>query len=432
MTFRPIFRKSIKRTLFLGGSLILALTGFGLFGPPGPLAKPTHITTGNSALVLRADGTVWSFGYNNWGQLGYPTDKSQLGILAKKKPGLIASIQRRLGLKVQRPRIRDTSPHQVPGLNGIVAISAGEDHSVTLNDDGSVWTFGSNIYGQLGNTDLAGANGTIANFSLTPTRVAGLTNITAIAASNHTVALKIDGTVFTFGNNVMGALGRATDNDDFKSTATPTQVPLLRNVIAIAAARYNTVVLKTDGTVWTFGSNEAGQLGYSTENQWWGELPRQVPGLNRITAVAAGANHTIALRQDGTVWTFGSNESGQLGRSTEGDRDLHPAKVPGLVHVTAIAAGIQQTITLKNDGTVWAFGSNGFGQLGTESPMPVKTPKQISGVTNAVAIAAHGWNTAILKQDGTIWTLGYNANRQLGYPTDNSEFNPLPKQVPGM
>ncbi|MFP2962650.1 RCC1 domain-containing protein [Myxococcus sp. 1LA] len=132
----------------------------------------------------------------------------------------------------------------------------------------------------------------------------------------------------------------------------------------VAAGSYHTVTLKHDGTVWSWGSNSNGQLGDGTTVRRM--IPARVTGLDAVTAIATGDGHTVARRQDGTVWVWGHNSDGQLGDGTRVARAT-PARVMGLEGITAVAAGGAFTVALRRDGTVWAWGSNSDGQLGDGS-----------------------------------------------------------------
>ena len=336
------------------------------------------IAAEDHTVVLKSDGTVWTFGWNIYGQLGdgTTTDKS--------------------------------TPVQVKDLTGVTAIAA-KDHTVALKSNGTVWTFGSNDYGQLG-------DGTMTDKS-TPVQVKDLTGVTAIAAgSEHTAVLKNDGTVWTFGSNFRGKLGDGTTTDK----STPVQVKDLTGVTAIAAGYHHTVALKSDGTVWTFGYNWYGQLGDGT----WEDksTPVQVKDLTGVTAIAGGLNHAAVLKSDGTVWTFGSNGDGQLGDGTTTDKST-PVQV--MTGVTAIAAGGGHTVALKSDGTVWTFGSNFRGQLGDGTTTGKSTPIQVKELTGVTGIAAGRSYTVVLKSDGTVWTFGYNEVGQLGDGTTTSKCTPV-------
>ena len=220
---------------------------------------------------------------------------------------------------------------------------------------------------------------------------------------NHTIALKGDGMVWTWGGNDFGELGNGTNTGRW----TPVQVSGLTIVTAIAGGGYHTIALKSDGTVWTWGYNFDGELGDGTNTNR--STPVQVSGLTGVTgvtAIAGGYLHTIALKgDDGTVWTWGGNAYGQLGDGTFTAR-WTPVQVSGLTGVTAIAGGKRHTIALKGDGTVWTWGYNFDGELGDGTNTDRWTPVKVSGLTGVTAIAGGGCHTIALKDDGTVWTWG--------------------------
>jgi alpha-tubulin suppressor-like RCC1 family protein len=154
------------------------------------------------------------------------------------------------------------------------------------------------------------------------------TVVTAISAGNlHTVALKNDGTVWAWGYNGFGELGDGTSTDRY--TPVPAGGSLLTGVIAISAGGYRTVALKNDGTVWDWGYNLHGELGDGTGTNTNRNTPVQVEGMTGITAISAGNLHTVALKNDGTFWAWGNNDYGQLGDGTNTDRNI-PVQVSGL------------------------------------------------------------------------------------------------------
>ncbi len=298
----------------------------------------------------------------------------------------------------------------------IANIAAGGYHSIALETDGTVWTWGWNYYGQLG-------DGTTTYSAATPVEVSGLTDVIAIAGGgNHTVAIKTDGTAWAWGSNEYGQLGVETTETcySFSCSSTPLQVSGLSDIVAIAAGDEYTVALKTDGTVWTWGRNRYGQLGVGTTTN--STTPVQVSGLTDVDVIAAGPNHTVVLKSDGTVWAWGYNRYGQLGVETtetcefaliNRDCSTTPVQVSGLTDVTAIAAGDSHTIVLKADGTIWAWGENTVGQLGNGTTTNSITPVQVSGLTDVTAITAG----IALKNDGTVWAWGGNTFGQLGVET---------------
>jgi alpha-tubulin suppressor-like RCC1 family protein len=256
-----------------------------------------------------------------------------------------------------------TSVLASPGLSYSSIIAGGSGHTIALNSNGTVWTWGSNEYGQLG-------DGTTTDRRV-PAQVSGLRGVVAVAGGfKHTIALKNDGTVWTWGWNNSGQLGEGTDS----YRTTPVQVSGISGVVAIASRGNHTIALKNDGTVWTWGSNGFGQLGNGTITNP-SITPVQVSGLSDVVAIASGGFHTIALKKDGTVWTWGLDDSGQLGDGPNDHFEITPVQVSGLDGVVAIAGGSKHTIALKNDGTVWTWGFNDKGQLGdgttTKSSLPV-------------------------------------------------------------
>ncbi|HEX8181559.1 MAG TPA: S8 family serine peptidase, partial [Pyrinomonadaceae bacterium] len=293
-------------------------------------------------LVARQDGTVWAAGYNGYGQLGDGTSGNERHTFA-----------------------------QVQNLAGVVAVAAGDFHSVALKADGTVWTWGASY--------ALGAN-TSTN-AVQPVQVA-INNVTAISARDgHVLALKADGTLWAWGANDNGQLGDTTTT----LRLVPVQVANLTGVARFAAAGATgssgfSIAVKSDGTVWTWGDDFSSQLGYGNPDFTPHPNPAQVPLITGASAAAGGSGHTLALKADGTVWTWGANGAGQLGRTTNGGPSVTPTQVPNLAGITAVAAGNQHSVALKNDGTVVTWGDNGFGQLGDGSTTQRGTPVRVSGL----------------------------------------------------
>ncbi|TFG82852.1 MAG: RCC1 repeat-containing protein, partial [Spirochaetales bacterium] len=299
-------------------------------------------------------------------------------------------------------------------LSGVASIAAGDSHTVALKSDGTVWTWGDNSYGQLG-------DGTTTERT-TPVLDSVLSGVVAIAAGGcHTVALKSDGTVWTWGSNDYGQLGDGTTTD----SPTPVPVSSLSGVTAIAAGYQHTVALKSDdGTVWTWGWNDYGQLGDDTTTD--SPTPVPVSSLSGVAAIAAGGVHTVAQWSGGgTVWTWGSNDYGQLGDGTIIDR-YTPVPLTSLSGVASFAAGLCHTVALKsNDGTVWTWGNNSYGQLGDGTIIERHTPVKVFSLSEVASIAAGGVHTVALKSNGTVWTWGCNEFGQLGDDTTTERHIPV-------
>ncbi|MFZ5987290.1 MAG: putative Ig domain-containing protein, partial [Bacillota bacterium] len=300
---------------------------------------------------------------------------------------------------------------QVSGVKGIKAISAGAEHTVALKDDGTVWTWGNNNSGQLGDSSTQNR--------YSPVQGLYLTGAKGIAAGGlHSVALKEDGTVWVWGDNYYGQLG--TGNT--MNSIIPVMIADTNNVKDVAAGFSHTILLKDDGTVWACGYNDYGQLGDGTNLH--SSTPVQVKGLSGVKAIAAGGYHSMALKEDGTVWVWGSSVNGQAGDGSTGIR-LIPAQVSGISIVNAIAAGGYHSMALKEDGTVWAWGSNSHGQIGDGVSGSKLIPVQVKGLSNVKAISGGDYHSAVLKNDKTVWTWGWNSYGQLGDGTNTNKNIPV-------
>jgi len=386
---------------------------------PDPTDPPdTFIAVAASmhTVALGEDGTVWTWGPNWWGKLGDGT-----------------SIDRHTPVQVQGGATGDAF------LRNVTAIAAGHGYTVALRDDGTVWAWGLNHHGQLGDGTTWIDSHIPAH---TPVQVTGLSNMTAISAGHHhTVALRDDGTVWAWGGNQFGQLGDGTTTDRH----TPVQVTGLSNVTAISAGVNHTVALREDGTVWTWGSGLLGNgIQGDMENMPYSLTAIQVHGgatgdafLSDVIAVAAGGSHTAALRDDGTVWAWGFN-GGRLGDRTIIDH-LTPVQVHGgrtgdafLGNVTAIAAGQGSTVALREDGTVWTWGWNRDGRLGDGTSRCRGIPDRVHGgaaddafLGNVAAIAMGNWHVVALREDGSILTWGNNNWGQLGNGSITPRYTPV-------
>ena len=284
-------------------------------------------------------------------------------------------------------------------------ISAGGGHTLVAcspwSAQGQAMVWGNNLYGQLG-------NGSSVSIATLPA-FANINNVEVVSAGwSHCSAVKKDGTLWTWGYNSSGQLGLSSTA---LSVPQPTQVVGMSNVRSVACGHEHTLVLKQNGTVWSCGINGQGQLGNGSNNPSGTFI--QLAGLNNVIQVAGGYTHSMALKSDGTVWAWGGNSTGQLGNGSYTASNV-AIQVSSLSDVIWIAAAGSHSLAVKNDGTVWVWGKNNFGQLGLGNTINQNTPQQIASIAGATSVAA-GWeHSLVLKSDSTVWTFGRNTEGQLG------------------
>jgi alpha-tubulin suppressor-like RCC1 family protein len=275
---------------------------------PAQVVDITDITAISSmyhTLALKNDGTVWAWGYNIYGELGNGTAGGSSNV-----------------------------PVQVSGLTGITNIACGYYHSLAIKDDNTAWAWGYNGSGELG-------NGSDILFSNVPVQVTGLTDIIALAGGNSfSLAIINDSTVWAWGSNNEGELGNGTNT----ISKIPVQVSGLSGIIAITAGTYHALALKNDGTVWTWGFNMYGQLGNGTFTD--SNIPVQVNGLTGIVAIAGGYAHSLAMRNDGTCWAWGYNSYGQLGNGADTNSNV-PVQVADLCQNTTGVREIENPLNIS-------------------------------------------------------------------------------------
>lgn len=323
-------------------------------------------------VVVKPDGSVWSWGTAVLGQLGD-------GEMARG--------------------ISDSA--QAKDLFDVQAVAAGGNHSLALKKDGTVWAWGDNFWGELG-------DGTHTTRDV-PARVPDLDHIVAIASGYlHSMALGADGTVWAWGDNHFGQLGDGTTSESRK----PVRVHGLSNASAIAAGFFHSAAIDRSGHVWTWGQNTRGQLGHESPTAQ--TLPDGVQGVTDAVAVAGGQFHTLALRRDGTVWSWGGDTFGQLGRGTAGAASMAPGIVPGLPRVTMVAAGEDHSVVLTDEGQVWAWGDNLYGQLGDGTWDVRSTPVKAHTTGRVTAIASGHAHVLASMPDGSIVSWGFGYDGQLG------------------
>ena len=236
-------------------------------------------------------------------------------------------------------------------------------------------------------------------------------------ADSHSTALKADGTVWTVGRDDFGQIGDGTP-----TTLRLNFVQVMTDVVAIASGLRSSYALKSDGTVWAWGYNADGRLGNGNiTNQF---APVQVTALTGVTAIASGGNHALALLTDGTVRSWGLGTSGQLGRNSTASSST-PVTVTGLSNVKALAAGLSHSMALKNDGTVVAWGAGSAGQVGDGAGVARLLPVVLPGLVATDIAAKSDASHAILAAGRTLMSWGFNFHGQVGDGTTTNRLSPV-------
>jgi alpha-tubulin suppressor-like RCC1 family protein len=359
------------------------------------LARVVAIAAGtNHTCAIGADGLVRCWGSNGVGQVGDGTMTLRL------------------------------APVFIAGASGAVAIVAGNAHTCALIGNGTVRCWGSNILGQLG-------DGSRTN-RLTPVFVNGLpTRVVDIASTtNHTCARLTDGTVRCWGINEAGQMGDGTTTSPRLTPAPVSQ--LGGSAVAIAAGNMHTCAWLADGTMRCWGSNANGQLGNGPFTS--SLVPTPVfgeAGTNTARDIAAGGNHTCAVRANGAVACWGDNANGQLGDGSTVGRPT-PGAVTGISGAVAVAAGGLHTCVVLANGTVRCWGENSSGQLGDGTTTRQPSSVLVTGLTNVVGIAAGDLHTCVTLGDGGIRCWGDNRLGQIGDGTTTRRLVPTPVTIPAV
>ena len=287
---------------------------------------------------------------------------------------------------------------------------------------GSLWGWGDNTFGELGD------NTTIKKSSPIQT-IAGGTNWKLVSGGYHTAAIKTDGTLWTWGGNNYGQLG----NNSITNNRSPVQTISGGSTWwLVGCSKGNTAAIKTDGTLWTWGWNNYGQLGDGTIAHKSSPV-QTIAGGTSWKSVACGYYHTAAIKTDGSLWLWGHDTYGQLGDNTTAHKSSPIQTISSGTNWKSVACGYYHTAAIKLDGTLWGWGRNYYGNLGDGTTVYKSSPVQtVAGGTNWKQVSCNsGSHTTAIKTDGTLWTWGNNAYGQLGDGTVILRSSPVQTIVGG-
>jgi alpha-tubulin suppressor-like RCC1 family protein len=295
-------------------------------------------------------------------------------------------------------------------------VFGGNEHSLALTADARVIGWGANAAGELGNGSFADPAGPVFADGIADAALLGVGQL-------HSIALGSDGSLRAWGFGGNGRLG----SGGTANVAVPGSVALLPPSRSVAAGRGQSLaVAAAGGQVRAWGGNNCGQLGDGSNTQ---RLQPVTSGLFGAVRVAAGLDHSHALRADGSVWSWGCNTAGQLGDGTLQAR-LVPTPIAGLSNAIALAPGALHTLALTNDGNVWAWGRNAEGQLGDGSTTARLAPQRVTLPGVAVAVAAGDTHSLALLADGRVFAWGGNADGQLGIGSNLNSATPVAVGAP--
>ena len=328
----------------------------------GSLTNWRLVTVGNSSFPhnhgIKTDGTLWGWGAGGNGRLGLGDTTSM------------------------------SSPVQVGTLTDWKFVSCGGYHSGGIKTDGTLWMWGRNTYGRLGLGDTT-------QYTV-PTKVGTLTNWKQLASGfSYTTCVKTDGTLWTWGYNNFGQLGLG----DTTNRSSPVQVGSLTDWKFVSSANYHTACVKTDGTLWIWGRNNYGTLGLGNASTSVSS-PVQVGSLTNWKQVSLSLTHSACVKNDGTLWVWGANAYlGQLGLG-DGNPRSSPVQVGSLTNWKQVSLHSRQhTACLRTDGTLWTWGNNNRGQLGLGDITNRSSPVQVGSLTNWKLVAGGFYGVACISSD---------------------------------
>jgi len=301
-----------------------------------------------AALAIKSDGTLWSWGYNTNGELG------------------------------QNNRTNYSSPTQVPGSWTRVATNSYTTGAIKT--DGTLWSWGNNSKGHLG---LNQGPSQLANCS-SPTQVGVDTTWSAIAQStSEMIGIKTDGTLWSWGYNLYGSLGLNQKSPNLPNVSSPTQVGTDTTWANVKGGPSSVLATKTDGTLWSWGNNDNGQNGWNLPGAANRSSPTQIPGTWNPNGLTRGRSSAGCIKADDTLWVWGSGTGGQNAQN-DTIRRSSPIQIPG--SYKSVGAGYRVSGAIKTDGTQWMWGSNTNGALGQNDTTQRSSPIQVGTDTSWTSV----------------------------------------------
>lgn len=341
-------------------------------------------TGGLHTAAIKAEGSLFTWGINTYGQLGDET------------------------------KVDKYVPTQIGNEIIWESISLSGAHTLAIKTDGSLYAWGWNEFGQLG---IGGIDS--SRFRIIPVRVGIDNNWASVSAGNsHTAAIKTDGSLYAWGNNYEGAFG---DGTAMNGSFVPVHIGNENNWSSVSAGQSYTVAIKTDGSLYVWGDNTFGQLGDGTKVDKL--VPTRIGIENNWDSVVASHTYTVAIKTNGALYAWGCNDKGQFGDGTIVDKYV-PTRIGTANDWASVTVGEEHTVAIKTDGSLYAWGNNEHGELGDGTKVNKHIPTRIGSDTNWASVSAGSISTVALTKDGTIFGWGVNDFGQLGDGTTVDKLVP--------
>ena len=361
-------------------ALALAAVIIPFTSPPALAAGETFITVAAGSghtMAIKSDGSLWAWGANSYGQQGDGT----------------VTPARSIPVKI---------------MDDVVYVAAGYAHTLAIKSDQSLWAWGLNNCGQIG--DGSGGSDPLGfdltnDIKLSPVKI--MDGVAAVAAGfEHSMAIKTDGSLWAWGRNSDGQLGNGAHGREVTVNTTP--IRIMDGVASVSAGGGNTMIIKTDGSLWGWGMNGSGQLGNGTGGNWDSINPFPAKIMEGVDFVSSGGSQTMAIKNDGSLWVWGASDFNPSG---EGSETVNATPVKIMDGVISASSGGINSMAIKADGSLWGWGYSARGQLGAgvySSSVPVKI------MDNVASVSASGYHTMAIKTDGSLWGWGDNRSGAVG------------------